>query len=213
MAIDDIYALRWRTEQDGVVMNNGIIYQQTEDITGPGSQNGAVRLLEAMSAANNGVTKYWQQFASTSARITCAIVEKLYDESGSGDEQALDANLAWTGAGVQPAAPSQQWCLNLWATKTPGEGLLSRNLYLGGLDETAWPTFGNFVIQAWFQLAVNNQTWLLRPTINGIQQPFTAVLPMPTPPGQAPQNWRAISRVNPSFWLSRKNSRRLRICV
>ena len=213
MGVGDIYQLRWRTEQSGVVMNNGIFYRQFEEITGPTNPQGAANLLEVMSAARNGVTKWWQQAASDAAFITCAIVEKIVDASGTGDEQALDASLSWSGAGTQAAAPSQQWCFNLWANRVPTPGTIMRNLYIGGLDETVISNVGDWILSARANLMINNANWLLNPQVVIGLNPFEAVTPQRDVANGPILSWQRIVRVNPSFWVSRKNSRRLRVCV
>lgn len=209
MALGDLYELRWRTEQAAVVMNNSVLYKQTESNIGT-FLSPVLALIEAIQEGGNNVLAYWRQVGTDTAFITCAIAEKVWDGSATGPEQAILFDQGFTAIAEEPLAPSQCLTLQLLTNSDSADAYSWRNLYLGGLDESILDGYGLADVVS--DLLWSNGVWLLRPETGqpGIQ-PFTAVLSID--PKIALEPSRTVTRINPPHYLTRKNSRRLSLCV
>lgn len=209
MALGDLYELRWRTEQAAVVMNNSVKYEQVESNVGTFA-NSALALLSCIQEGTANVLAYWRQVGTDTASITCAIAEKIFDTSQTGPEQAILFDTGFTTDLINALAPSQCLTLQLLTNADSGDEYNRRNLYLGGLDDTILTGMG--LSEAADADLRDNAAWLLRPEIGqpGLF-PFQAQMPVKESVGLFP--WRTITRVNPPHYLTRKNSRRLTLCV
>ncbi|GAG95330.1 unnamed protein product [marine sediment metagenome] len=209
MAVSDLYELRWRTEMAAVVMNNSVLYEQTEANIGT-FLSPALALLSCIQEGTANVLAFWRLVGCNAASITCAIAEKVLDLSATGPEQAILFDQAFTAVAANPMAPSQCFTVDMWTNSDSGDRGSRRFLYLGGLTEDILDGLG--VSAAVGTSVKTNQSWLLNPeTAQPGIEPFHAVLPLDSEVGLAPQ--RTVTRANPPFYLTRKNSRRLRLCV
>ena len=209
MAATDLYELCWRTEQGAVVMNNSVLYEQESANIGT-YLNSALALLSCIQEGNQNVLAFWRLVGSSDASITCAIAEKVFDASQTGPEQAILFDQAFTAVALNPMAPSQCFTVDLWTNSDSSDKASRRFLYLGGLTEDIM--FGIGVAAVRGASVRSNQSWLINPEIGqpGLN-PFRAVLSVDPKIGLAPS--RTVTRVNPPCYLTRKNSRRLRLCV
>jgi len=209
MAATDIYELRWRTEDFGVVMNNSMLYVQ-QTAHGGAYANGAAALLGCVNDSADNILKYWRFVANPTAKVTCALAEKVLDNSATGAEQALQYDTAYTGTRVGSCAPSQSLALQLLTAQASGVAYKQRSLYIGGLAEDIFD--GMHLAFTPYNNLKSNAAFLTAPECGATAESYFQAI-LPDDPDVGPSPYRLISRVNVPFYLHRKNSRRLRLCV
>lgn len=193
-------------------MNNSLYYRQTNEEIGS-NPTAAAALCQCIGNPLGTFRLFFAKFLGVGASVTAAAARKIEDNSDTGPEETVIAIDDLAGALTGICATSQQWCFVMFRNTLVDNKNVWRNLYLGGISESVLSGIRVGLV-TWTEARDSFLTDVRIPFFDGSEEiPFELVLPSTSDFSQPAVSWEGIDSVNPAFYLTRKNSRRLRAAL